>query len=219
MFCPRGDFWCRTPSSHGGWTGTAPHGLRMEGFYRWVRAQHGLLMEGGEPVGGRWNFDHDNRESPPRGAATLHLAEPWRPAEDEIDAEVRRDLDRWERDGEVSFVGGDGPREFPVTRREALAALRHFLSHRLADFGRYEDAMLAADPVMSHSRVSAPLNLGLLDPAECVERAEKVWRAGAAPLNSVEGFVRQIMRLARVRLAAVLALRRGLPGAQRAATP
>ncbi|WP_328917511.1 MULTISPECIES: cryptochrome/photolyase family protein [unclassified Streptomyces] len=167
-------------------------GLRMEGFYRWVRAQHGLLMEGGEPVGGRWNFDHDNRESPPRGAATLHLAEPWRPAEDEIDAEVRRDLDRWERDGEVSFVGGDGPREFPVTRREALAALRHFLSHRLADFGRYEDAMLAADPVMSHSRVSAPLNLGLLDPAECVERAEKVWRAGAAPLNSVEGFVRQI---------------------------
>jgi deoxyribodipyrimidine photolyase-related protein len=92
----------------------------------------------------------------------------------------------------VSFVGRDGPRRFPATRREALSALRRFVTHRLPDFGRYEDAMLAADPVMSHSLLSAPLNLGLLDPAECVERAEHAYRAGEAPLNSVEGFVRQI---------------------------
>ncbi|MEV1045746.1 cryptochrome/photolyase family protein [Streptomyces sp. NPDC049916] len=166
--------------------------LRMEGFYRWTRRRHDLLMEGGTPAGGTWNLDHDNREPPPKNRSTLGVPEPWSATEDEIDAEVRHDLDRWERDGDVSFVGRDGPRRFPVTRREALAALRRFVSERLTDFGRYEDAMLAADPVMSHSLLSVPLNLGLLDPAECVERAERAWREDGAPLNSVEGFVRQI---------------------------
>jgi deoxyribodipyrimidine photolyase-related protein len=175
------------------WTGRGSgQSLRMEGFYRWVRGRYGLLMNGDQPAGGRWNLDHDNREPPPRGSRTLDVQGPWQPCEDEIDEEVRRDLDRWERDGEVAFVGRDGPRRFPVTRQEALSALRHFVSHRLPDFGRYEDAMLAADPVMSHSLLSVPLNLGLLDPAECVERAEDAWRAGTAPLNSAEGFVRQI---------------------------
>ncbi|MFE3265523.1 cryptochrome/photolyase family protein [Streptomyces sp. NPDC059215] len=167
-------------------------GLRLEGFYRWVRERHDLLMDGDAPTGGRWNLDQDNREPPPRGHDTLDVPAPWRPREDSIDEEVRHDLDRWERDDEVSFVGRDGPRLFPATRREALSALRHFVTHRLPDFGRYEDAMLTADPVMSHSLLSAPLNLGLLDPAECVERAERAYRAGDAPLNSVEGFVRQI---------------------------
>lgn len=165
---------------------------RLEDFYREVRRKHDLLMEGDAPAGGRWNLDRENREPPPRQASVLDVPEPWRPSEDGVDEEVRADLDRWERDGEVSFVGRDGPRRFPATRREALAALRHFVKHRLADFGPYEDAMLAADPVLSHSLLSAPLNLGLLDPAECVERAERAWRRGDAPLNSVEGFVRQI---------------------------
>ncbi|WP_326571041.1 cryptochrome/photolyase family protein [Actinacidiphila glaucinigra] len=166
--------------------------LRLEDFYRWVRRSHDLLMDGGEPAGGRWNLDHDNREPPPRDRDDLGVPPPWRPHEDEIDEEVRRDLDRWEREGRVRFVGRDGPRLFPVTRREALSALRSFVAHRLPEFGRYEDAMLAGDPVMSHSLLSAPLNLGLLHPAECVERAERALRSGDAPLNSVEGFVRQI---------------------------
>lgn len=174
-----------------GWAGDR-QGLRLESFYRWVRARHDLLMDAGEPADGRWNLDHDNREHPPRGERTLPVRGPWQAREDAIDEEVRHDLDRWERDGDVSFVGRDGPRRFPATRREALSALRHFITHRLPDFGRYEDAMLAADPVMSHSLLSAPLNLGLLDPAECVDRAERAYRTGDAPLNSVEGFVRQI---------------------------
>ncbi|MGW3008359.1 cryptochrome/photolyase family protein [Streptomyces sp. NPDC001219] len=165
--------------------------LRQEDFYRWVRRCHDLLMDGDAPAGGRWNYDHDNREPPPR-TPSLPVPAPYWPREDEIDEEVRRDLDRWEREGEVSFVGRDGPRLFPATRAEARRALRRFLAHRLATFGPYEDAMLAADPVMSHSLLSAALNLGLLDPAECVEQAEAAWRAGRAPLNSVEGFVRQI---------------------------
>lgn len=166
--------------------------LRQEDFYRWVRHTHDLLMDGDQPAGGRWNLDHDNREPPPKGAGTLDVPPPYRPRESDIDAEVRADLDRWARDGDVEFVGEDGPRQFPATRREALAALRRFTAHRLATFGAYEDAVLADDATMSHSRLSSSLNLGLLDPAECVERAEACWRSGDAPLNSVEGFVRQI---------------------------
>ncbi|MFF5447259.1 cryptochrome/photolyase family protein [Streptomyces sp. NPDC012888] len=166
--------------------------LRQEDFYRWVRRSHDLLMDDAHPAGGRWNHDHDNREPPPKGARTLGVPPPYRPREDEIDQQVRHDLDRWEREGSVAFVGRDGPRRFPASRREALAALGRFVEHRLAGFGPYEDAMLAADPVMSHSLLSSSLNLGLLDPAECVERAEGAWRAGRAPVNSVEGFVRQV---------------------------
>ncbi|ASY34015.1 cryptochrome/photolyase family protein [Streptomyces sp. CLI2509] len=173
------------------WAGERPH-LRLEDFYRWVRQRHDLLMDGERPAGGRWNLDHDNREPPPRDAERLDVPGPWRPREDDIDEEVRHDLDRWERAGEVSFVGRDGPRLFPATRREARSALRRFVAHRLAGFGPYEDAMLAADPVLSHSLLSAPLNLGLLDPAECAELAERAYREGEAPLNSVEGFVRQV---------------------------
>ncbi|WP_103502686.1 MULTISPECIES: cryptochrome/photolyase family protein [unclassified Streptomyces] len=166
--------------------------LRMEDFYRHVRRDHDLLMDGDQPTGGRWNFDHDNREPPPRDARTLGVPAPWTAEEDEIDDEVRHDLDRWERDGDITFLGEDGPRIFPASRREALDALTRFLDHRLAEFGRYEDAILAEDPWMSHSLLSVPLNLGLLDPAECVEGAVRRYRAGAAPLASVEGFVRQV---------------------------
>ncbi|MET8948493.1 cryptochrome/photolyase family protein [Streptomyces sp. NPDC004542] len=175
------------------WAGDRPgQRLRQEDFYRWVRREHALLMDGGEPAGGRWNHDHANREPPPKGAATLGAPAPYRPREDGIDEEVRHDLDRWEHTGGVRFVGRDGPRLFPATRREALAALRRFVDHRLAGFGPYEDAVLAGDPVMSHSLLSSSLNLGLLAPAECVDRAEAAWRAGRAPVNSVEGFVRQV---------------------------
>lgn len=167
--------------------------LLMEDFYRESRVRLGVLMDGEDPVGGRWNLDADNREPPPRGAIRLDVPEPWWPEEDEIDEQVRADLDEWERDGVCSFVGIDGPRRFPATRRQALTALRHFLTERLGAFGPYEDAMLAGDPWMAHSLVSAPLNLGLLDPVEIVQRAEQVYRDGDAPLQSVEGFCRQVI--------------------------
>ncbi len=167
--------------------------LLMEDFYRRARQTHGVLMEGTEPVGGRWNFDHDNRQPPPKGAATLGVAEPWWPSEDDVDAEVSETLDRWERDGEVRFLGRSSPRRFAATRSEALAALDHFVEHRLPDFGAHEDAILEGDPWMAHSLISAPMNLGLLDPLEVVERAEAAHRSGAAPIASVEGFTRQIL--------------------------
>jgi deoxyribodipyrimidine photolyase-related protein len=167
--------------------------LLMEDFYREARLRHGVLLDGADPAGGRWNYDHDNREPPPKGAATLGVAAPSWPEEDDIDAQVRADLDQWERDGEVTFIGQDGPRCFPATRAEALASLEEFVTARLPSFGAYEDAVLEGDPWMAHSLVSAPLNLGLLDPLEVVRRAESAYLAGDAPIASVEGFVRQIM--------------------------
>ena len=174
------------------------HRLLMEDHYRLARRRVDVLMDGDEPVGGRWNFDADNRQPPPKtrpGApkAGIGVPEPWWPTEDEIDDEVRHDLDRWERDGDVTFVGVDAPRRFPATRREALTAFRHFLDERLAAFGPYEDAMLADDPWLAHSLVSAPLNLGLLDPLELVHRVEQAHRDGSVPIASAEGFVRQVI--------------------------
>ncbi|RCG23994.1 cryptochrome/photolyase family protein [Sphaerisporangium album] len=173
------------------WVTRDRHRLVMEGFYRDARRRLGVLMDGDEPAGGRWNFDADNRLPAP--SAGVQVPGPWRAEEDEIDERVRHDLDRWERDGEVSFVGRDGPRLFPATGAEARAALDRFVRHRLPLFGPYQDATLSGDPAMAHSMLSPALNLGLLDPMDCVRAAEAAYRSGAAPLASVEGYIRQII--------------------------
>ncbi len=107
--------------------------------------------------------------------------------------QVRADLDRWERDGEVTFVGRDGPREFAVTAVEAQQALQVFLRDRLPHFGPHEDAMLSGDRFMAHSLLSAPMNLGLLDPLDCAYAAEDAYRSKKAPISSVEGYIRQLI--------------------------
>jgi deoxyribodipyrimidine photolyase-related protein len=149
-------------------------------------------MDGAEPVGNRWNLDADNRQPPPRDTVQLDVSPPPSLVEDEIDAEVRADLDRWESEG-IRFIGRDGPRLFPATRDEALRRLCHFVTTRLPHFGPYQDAMLAGDPWMAHSALSPTFNLGLLDPMEAIRAAERAYRSGQAPLAGVEGFVRHLM--------------------------
>ncbi|WP_369132584.1 cryptochrome/photolyase family protein [Modestobacter sp. I12A-02662] len=171
--------------------------LLMDDFYRAARRFHDVLMDGADPVGGTWNLDAENREPPPADGRSP-APPPWLPVEDEIDEEVRADLDRWAADGDVAFVGDDGPRLFPVTAAEAELRLADFVTHRLPAFGPHEDAMLAGDPWLAHSMLSATLNLGLVDPLDVVHRAEQAYRDSVAagdplPLNSVEGFVRQVM--------------------------
>lgn len=166
--------------------------LLLEDFYRVVRQRTGVLMEGDAPVGGQFNYDHDNREPPPKKQQTLGLPEPWWPEEDDIDREVRADLDRWQADGTIRLVGDDGPRRFAATGAEADAALTAFLQDRLASFGPFEDATLAGDWTMAHSLLSAPMNLGLLNPREVVDRVAAEHAAGRVGIASAEGMVRQI---------------------------
>ncbi len=167
--------------------------LLLEDFYRTVRIRTGLLMDGPTtPVGGQFNFDHENRQPPPKRAVTLGLPEPWWPEEDEIDAEVRRDLDRWQADGLVNLIGADGPRRFAVTPEEAELALADFIESRLNDFGPFEDATLTGDWTMAHSLLSVPMNLGVISPRRVVDAVAEEFTAGRAPIASVEAVVRQI---------------------------
>ncbi|MEQ9261455.1 MAG: cryptochrome/photolyase family protein [Roseovarius sp.] len=160
--------------------------LRMEYFYREMRRKTGLLMEGDKPAGGKWNYDHDNRK--PAQDDMLREKPLWF----EPDAITEEVLDLVE----ARFGGNFGtlrPFRFAVTRADALKALEHFATHHLADFGPYQDAMLANDRFLHHSLLSAYLNIGLLDPVEICTRVEREWKAGRVPLNSAEGFIRQII--------------------------
>lgn len=163
--------------------------FRMEDFYRDQRRRFDVLMNGSDPVGNRWNYDEENREPPPKKQSALDVPAPYKPREDDIDEQVRRDLDGMNLD----TVGVDGPRLFAVTPTEANRALTRFIDHRLPTFGRYEDAMMGDDWAMAHSLLSVPLNLGVLHPLDAVEAAERAYRDDNAPLAAVEGFIRQIL--------------------------
>jgi (6-4)DNA photolyase len=160
--------------------------LVMEDFYRVQRRRTGLLMDGDEPAGGRWNFDPENRKPAPADSVP---PAPYRPREDAVDDEVRRELDRIE----VDSWGEDGPRLWPADRDQARRALNRFVERALPEFGPYQDAMLRGRRTMRHSLLSYSLNLGLVSPLECAEAAERAYRKGGAPLASVEGFVRQLI--------------------------
>lgn len=159
---------------------------RMENFYRWMRRRTGLLMEGDEPTGGRWNFDHDNRKPIRRDLA---FPSPPEHRRDAITNEVLALVDAHfsEHFGELDNFN------WPVTRRQALADLHHFIDQALPDFGTYQDAISDTAPFLYHSRLSAALNIGLLLPREVCEAAEAAYYRGEAPLNAVEGFIRQIL--------------------------
>jgi deoxyribodipyrimidine photolyase-related protein len=172
--------------------GKKPGSLKLENYYRHWRDSTGTLMEGLQPAGGQYNYDHDNRQPPPKGATNLGLPAPWAPVEDEIDAQVRADLTAWAATGEITLIGRDGPRRFAATREEALAALADFVETRIMDFGPFEDASLRGDDVMAHSQLSVPLNLGLLHPQEVIDACVAAYERGDAPLESVEAIVRQI---------------------------
>lgn len=160
--------------------------LRMEFFYREMRRKTGLLMEGENPVGGRWNFDSENRKP---AKSDLFIPKPLR---FEPDATTRAVLDlvghRF-----ANHFGDLEPFWFAVTRAGAEKQLRHFLKTGLAGFGDYQDAMLLNEPFLYHSILSLYINVGLLDALDVCRRAADEWRAGRAPLNAVEGFIRQIL--------------------------
>ena len=162
--------------------------LRMEYWYRAMRKKHAVLMDGAQPAGGQWNFDADNRESFGR-AGPQGVPPPSRFEPDSITQEVIRLVNTRFADhpGTLLQFG------WPVTRQQALQALDVFVAQRLPLFGTYEDAMWSGQAWLYHSHLSCALNLKLLNPREVVAAAEAAYRAGRAPLASVEGFIRQIL--------------------------
>jgi deoxyribodipyrimidine photolyase-related protein len=164
----------------------ARRGLRMEFFYREMRRTHDVLMQGGEPLGGKWNFDAENRKRLPQ-----RLAVPPMPhfAPDAMTREVMVLVaQRF-----APYFGSVENFGFPVTMADAEAALADFLDHRLAGFGDWQDAMQAGAPLLFHSLVSVALNIGLLDPLAVCRAVEQRHAAGAVALNAAEGFIRQIL--------------------------
>ncbi len=162
--------------------------LRMEYFYREMRRRHDVLMDGDEPVGGKWNFDKSNRQSfGAKGPGEL----PPRPAfsPDRITRQVLDEVERHCGD----HPGRLEPFCWPVTRKQARAALDDFIDRRLPQFGAYQDAMWQGEPFLYHALIGSSLNLHLLDPREVIAAAEQAWRDGNAPIEAVEGFVRQVL--------------------------
>jgi deoxyribodipyrimidine photolyase-related protein len=162
--------------------------LRLEYFYRELRQRHGVLMHEGRPVGGRWNFDAENRQAfGPEGPGVLPPRAAFEP--DALTREVIALV-------ESRFPQHPGALEgfaWPVTRAQALQALQMFVEQRLPLFGRYEDALWPGEPWLYHSQLSAALNLKLLTAREVVHAAEAAFDAGHVPLESAEGFIRQIL--------------------------
>jgi deoxyribodipyrimidine photolyase-related protein len=161
---------------------------RMEHFYRFMRRRHRVLMDNNQPAGGSWNYDARNRRSFDRRGPGLLPAPPvFQP--DTTTREVLRLVQR-----EFPHHPGDLDRfSWPVTPEEAQSLLRHFIDRRLPLFGPFQDAMWDGEPFLYHSLLASALNLKQLDPRAALGQTEQAWREGHAPIESAEGFVRQIL--------------------------
>ncbi len=161
--------------------------LRMEYFYREMRRDYKILLsDDNKPEGGEWNYDSQNRKPPKEGLAIpeTYMAEP---------DSITRDVMALVAERFDDHFGDLEPFHFAVTKDQALHALDQFIEQRLSSFGDYQDAMVQGEPWMYHSHLGFYINCGLLDPMTCVRRAENAYYAGDAPLNAVEGFIRQII--------------------------
>ena len=162
--------------------------LVLEHFQRHLRKRFDVLMDGDEPEGGQWNFDHSNRSSFGKGGPPDYPAPPRHRSDAITEAVIALVQQRY----------GDHPGDaatfaLPVTRDEARYDLERFIADRLPTFGAHQDAMATGRPFLSHSRLSTALNLQLLSPREVVEAAAGAYASGAAPIEAVEGFVRQVL--------------------------
>ncbi len=173
-----------------GWAKGKKH-LLMEAHYRRLRAERNILMTPkGEPEGGDWNLDDQNRRTFREFAREKPKIPPLPPpTKDPVIHEVAATVAKFFPD----HPGKAADLWIPATREGAREWLKTFIRQRLGAFGPWEDTMVEGEAVLFHSVLSPFLNLGLLTPAECIQAAEKAYREGKAPLNSVEGFIRQIL--------------------------
>ncbi|AFZ00267.1 cryptochrome/photolyase family protein [Calothrix sp. PCC 6303] len=160
--------------------------LLMEYFYREGRQKFNILMEGKKPIGGEWNYDKENRQ-PPKGK--LNPPPPKHFEADDITLEVIEVVNNLE----IPTYGSLTSFNWGVNRTQALEVLEYFICTNLTEFGTYQDAMVTGEETMWHSLISPYLNIGLLHPLEVIQAAETAYQQEKIPLNSVEGFIRQIL--------------------------
>ena len=160
--------------------------LRMEYFYRDMRRKTGLLMDGEKPVGGKWNYDQENRKPAPD--SVLHTGPKCFSNTEHTKSVINLVSERFSEN-----FGNIANFNFATTQSQAEEALDHFIDKALPDFGAYQDAMMMDEPFLFHAIISPYLNIGLLKPLDVCKKAEKAFLDGRAPLNSVEGFIRQII--------------------------
>lgn len=160
--------------------------LLMESFYRLMRKKHGILMDKNQPTGGQWNFDHDNRKKIPK---TLTIPKPHESKPDDITEQVIAEVSQQFSD----HFGDIHPFIFATSRKSALQHLHHFINQNLPYFGDYQDAMVTDEPWLFHAHIGLYLNNGMLTPLEVIHAAEKAYQSKKAPINAVEGFIRQIL--------------------------
>lgn len=176
-------------ATHAEFTGWAKNKkqLRMEFFYREMRKKYAILMEAdGKPTGGEWNYDKENRKPPKAGMKSP-------PRLSHKKSVITREVLALVAHRFGHHFGTLEPFHYAVTREQALMELEHFITYLLPNFGDYQDAMVAGEPYLYHSLISSYLNAGLLLPLEICQRAEAAYHHGRAPLNAVEGFIRQIL--------------------------
>ena len=180
---PTNQFLCH-PDEFAAWA-NGRTSFTMEHFYRWQRRRLGYLMDGSEPAEGRWNFDAENRQPPPKDGSS-----PWpAPLRDELD-----DVDRAVIEVLQPHCWGAPPDgTWATTRAGALARLDHFVANVLPGFGPHEDAMTTASWHVGHSMLALYLNVGLLLPGEVCDAVEDAYRMGRVPIASTEGFIRQMI--------------------------
>ena len=160
----------------------------MESFYRYMRRKHNVLMEGDNPLGGKWNYDVENRK-PFKGILP-----------DDFQKKITHDYTEiWEeiKKAEINFLGIPNEKEYswPTSRKQSLQLLNHFIDHYLPNFGTYQDAMTSLHRTLYHSCLSFALNTKMISPAEVIYAVETRYRTNTehATLSQVEGFIRQIL--------------------------
>ena len=179
------DRFLTSHSEFAGWASGRKQ-LRMEYFYRDMRKKTGLLMHSDKPVGGKWNFYSENRKP---AADDLSFPEPLRFEPDDVTQDVMRLV----QETFAKHFGDLEPFWFAVTRTDAETARDHFIVECLPSFGDYQDAMLIGRRFLYHSVLSHYIHCGLLHPLDVCQRAAAAYENGQAPINAVEGFVRQII--------------------------
>jgi len=160
---------------------------RQENFYRRMRSLSGILMKGNNsPEGGKWNFDSSNRKPLPKNGLTI--TEPLKFEPDEITIQVLQEIDIYDH----AFGSLEGF-DLAVDSHQAELAVNDFVENRLSLFGRYEDAMTTSSDLVFHSGLSAYMNLGLIDPLALCKTVEEAYVSGKVPIESAEGFIRQVI--------------------------